>query len=806
MTPELAPHELCIHCMQTLQGKTTCPHCGHSNRQYKPHPLYLKPYTLLQEQYVIGKSIGQGGFGITYIGLDVWLKKRVAIKEYVPSALATRDFISAAILPIRQQEAEYQKGLTSFLHEAQNLAKFDHPNIVHVHNFFEENQTGYMVMDYLEGQSLIDILMESKGRLMVNQTLDIMLPILDALSEVHAQHIYHRDISPHNIYILTDGTPMLIDFGAARHIVGENSRSLDLVLKHGYSPIEQYSGKGKIGAWTDIYACGALMYVMLRGTLPPAATDRFYDDTLVSLAEFPELEIPQPIIQTINRALQIKSEQRFQSVAAFKAALLGQPLPEEQPKSRGFYSRPVFWLLSLIFTILLSIVWINWITKPDPIFELQQQAQHYFQQQQIPQAYSSYQAILNQVPTNSIAQQQLQKIADYYQQQTQQAINTEQIETANMLIGQGLALFPDDKVLLDFQQQIHNQQQAETQQQIEQLLQQAQQQIDQQKYQVAYETYQSILAIQENNNQVQIGIDTIEQYYIAESQNKNLTTTQRTHLVKTALTLFPNHRQLLALEKTLQAQKTKQQQIQQRLDTAQKQLQSLYLTEPDNNNAYDSYRAVLDMDSGNTQALAGLEKIVQAYAKLAKSEKNTAKSLQFVQKGLKVMPNHTILLNLKNTLQARLSEQTVQNLIIEEPKQALSDPITTTENTVDSLLNQAQQQVVQQQYQAAYQTYQSVLQQQASHSTALAGLEQIKQQYTLSVQQQLKQQNINQAQLSVQQGLALFPSDASLLKLQDQLRATTEQQEISDQLPSDTTAPAPVNPKSEPTIIFTPSF
>ncbi|WP_353570838.1 protein kinase [Candidatus Albibeggiatoa sp. nov. BB20] len=803
MTPELAPHELCIHCMQILQNQQTCPHCGQDNRHYKPHPLYLKPYTLLQEQYAIGKSIGQGGFGITYIGLDVRLQKRVAIKEYVPTALATRDFISATILPIKQQEPAFLQGLNSFLHEARNLAKFDHPHIVHVHNFFEENQTGYMVMDYLEGQSLIDILMESNGRLSVNQTLDIMLPILDALSEVHAEHIYHRDISPHNIYILTDGTPILIDFGAARHIVGENSRSLDLVLKHGYSPIEQYSGKGKIGAWTDIYACGALMYVMLVGSLPPAATDRFYEDGLISLKAYPNLNIPDSIIETIDRALSVKAEHRFQTVAAFKAALLGQAipepiLPESKPQSH-FLRNSV--ILSIFIIAMLALIWrLDFFSaESDSITDLQQQAHQYLQQHQIGLAFDTYQIILNRDPNNQPAQEGLQQASSYYEQQAIQYHDNKNFIQALDIIEKGLALFPNQPSLLNIQQRISDAIQAQkTNNQINTLLRQAQQNITNKKYKAAYAQYQSILNLDQNQNDAMNGLQNIKQNHLTQAQDKTINIKQRLAIIKQGLNLFPQNKLLISLQYALAAKQDQQQQIQKLLKMAQRQLKSLYLTEPNDDNAYLSYQKILNIAPNHPQALAGLENIANAYVKLANSEQNIEKSLHFIQKGLKVTPAHTELLRLKANLEKR------KLIKPEKPK-----PVEPKPDPIIILLNQAQQQMNQRQYELAFKTYKKVLKQQ-NNVSALQGLQKIGATYETLARQQFEQQNFTQTDLWLNKGLSLFPAHAGLLHLRERLKLATkvveEQPDEKTEIEQAETTVEETVTEPEHNIIFTPSF
>ncbi len=805
MNPQLSPHKLCIHCMQTLQNQHTCLHCGQDTRHYKPHPLYLKPHTLLQEQYIIGKSIGQGGFGITYIGLDIWLQKRVAIKEYMPTALATRDFISAKVLPIKQQETAFLQGLNSFLHEARNLAKFDHPNIVHVHNFFEENQTGYMVMDYLEGQSLIDLLMESNGRLTVKQTLDIMLPILDALAEVHTANIYHRDISPHNIFILTNNTPILIDFGAARHIVGENSRSLDLVLKHGYSPIEQYSGKGKIGAWTDIYACGALMYVMLVGNLPPAATDRFYDDNLTSLRDIPNANIPDSIINSIDRALNIEAKQRFQSIATFRASLFGEAIPEEiilNPETKARFSKKTVILAIILLTLFVLITQQSHFFQFNEIKRLQQQAAHYLQQQNMLLATEIYSKILNYDANNQQARQALQQIMDYYIQQVQQTLYNQQLEQAIYYIDEGLGLFPQQQNLLKLQQQVVQQQQLQAlNKQITTLLQQAQQNIDNEKYQAAYVTYQSVLNLQSNQLDAIQGLQKITQYYLNQAQDDNINLQQRLEIIKKALSLFPQHNQLLSLREKLSTEQEKEFKISILLDKAQQQLQSLYLTEPNQNNAYLTYQQLLEIVPNHPQALAGFAKIADAYVKLAQSEQNLQKSLDFIKKGLQVVPNHSGLLS----LQVKLEKLHVveQNVTITPKSDILKDEIT-------PLLNQAQQYIRRQQYELAYKTYQTILRQQENHAAALQGLQRLATIYEKLVYQYFKQQNFTQATFWVNKGLKLFPTHLTLLHLQEQLELTQQTGEVTSEV-VDEKVDEEINktidpPVSESNIIFTPSF
>lgn len=314
---------ICLGCMADKGSGSVCRKCGFSESTTEPHQLRIKPRTILKDQYLIGKVLGQGGFGITYLGLDLILNKKVAIKEFMPSMLATRDDDKTTVVPFSgSQESFFIEGLHSFIGEARNVANFSrHVNIVNVNNYFEANGTGYMVMDYLEGESLSKLISKAGGRLPLSTALSILFPILDALGEVHKMGIYHRDISPQNIIVTPNNIPVLIDFGAARQIVGEQSYSLDVVLKHGYSPLEQYTSKGKIGPWSDVYACGATLYNMLTGILPPPSIDRVYSDELIMPSEIEGLDISEELNDTILTSLAVRAGDRFQSVQEFRDAL-----------------------------------------------------------------------------------------------------------------------------------------------------------------------------------------------------------------------------------------------------------------------------------------------------------------------------------------------------------------------------------------------------------------------------------------------------------------------------------------------------
>ncbi len=240
---------LCPGCLAAKGRANPCPHCGYD--EAAPRGALLLPHrSLLNTQFAVGRVLGKpGGFGITYLGWDLNLQTRVAIKEYLPRDLAGRATDRATVAPHTQDEGEqFRYGLEQFLREARTLAQIDHPNIVRVRHFFEANGTAYLVMDYYQGLSLAEHLERQGGRLPEEQAKQLLLPILDGLRAVHAKGFLHRDIKPQNIYLArldAGGTrPILLDFGAARQAMGERSRSLSVVVSAGYAPFEQYHRKG----------------------------------------------------------------------------------------------------------------------------------------------------------------------------------------------------------------------------------------------------------------------------------------------------------------------------------------------------------------------------------------------------------------------------------------------------------------------------------------------------------------------------------------------------------------------------------
>ena len=321
------PERLCYGCFQEKEPGAICPHCGFDENEEQPY-LALPLGTLLNGRYMLGKVLGVGGFGITYLGFDLTLEIKVAIKEYMPSAIATRGPDRYNVTQTGRAE-DYQYGMDRFLDEAKILAKLQNtPHIVSVQNYFQENNTAYFVMEYIDGMSLKAYLATQGERIPYTQALTILEPIMEALIQVHSMNLLHRDISPDNIYITARGESRLLDFGAARFALGDG-KSVSVILKHGYAPEEQYSSHGNQGPWTDVYAMGATLYRCVTGQLPPDAVERVRTDTLQTPSQL-GVHLPQHVERAILKALAVKTEDRYANMGAFLRALTGRSTVQEQ--------------------------------------------------------------------------------------------------------------------------------------------------------------------------------------------------------------------------------------------------------------------------------------------------------------------------------------------------------------------------------------------------------------------------------------------------------------------------------------------
>lgn len=331
----------CLNCFNLFdivysdkEEREVCPYCGYCEGTPPKELYHLYPGVgLYNNRYVIGTCIGFGGFGITYKAWDNVLETVVAVKEYYPTGLVQRvPGKPQVIIYTGESKEEYMQGLERFLDEAKNMAKFvDNPNIVHVDAFFEENNTAYLVMEYLPGMTLKSYLKSKGGRIGCEEVIPIADAVITALKEIHAGGIIHRDISPDNMMLCNDGRIKLLDFGAARFSDADQERTRSIILKPGFAPPEQYQAKSKQGPWTDIYALCATVYRAITGVLPDESVNRVIEDTVQSPIQIYS-DIPERISNTVMKGMSIYPEIRFSNVDELKKALDGEKKVMEPKK------------------------------------------------------------------------------------------------------------------------------------------------------------------------------------------------------------------------------------------------------------------------------------------------------------------------------------------------------------------------------------------------------------------------------------------------------------------------------------------
>ena len=302
----------------------------------------LPPGTRLEE-FIIERVLGSGGFGITYLARDGRLNRQVVIKENLPVQFCFRDTTSMTVAPRHSHGDDadnFKWSLENFSKEAAMLASLDHPGIVRMHRSFEAFGTAYFVMPFVEGVSLDDL---AKKRLEKpfneDELSELLKQLLSALDYLHHRGIYHRDIKPANILMTDDGTSVLIDFGSARQRLSE--RSMTVVESAGYTPFEQLQSRGNVGPWSDLYALGGTLVKVITGEAPPKAMDRMRNDPFPPMVGRAELasRFPKNFLQSLDRALAVDEEDRWQSAGDWMAAVCGKAV--EQPRAAISTHHPV---------------------------------------------------------------------------------------------------------------------------------------------------------------------------------------------------------------------------------------------------------------------------------------------------------------------------------------------------------------------------------------------------------------------------------------------------------------------------------
>ncbi|MDR1217661.1 MAG: PASTA domain-containing protein [Oscillospiraceae bacterium] len=329
--------KFCMGCMEQYEeGLNVCPYCGYAEGTPAGEALHMSPGEILQERYIVGRVLGFGGFGVTYIGWDAQLERKIAIKEYLPSEFSTRMAGQTQVMVFTdsKKQEQYRSGMLKFIDEAQRLAKFQNEDgIVKIFDSFEANNTAYIIMEFLDGETLADML-GREGVIPAERAFSMLAPVITSLRAIHEQDVIHRDIAPDNIFLTRDGKVKVIDFGAARFATTAHSRSLTVIIKPGYSPEEQYRSRGDQGKHTDVYAVGAVLYRMITGSAPPDALERRAEfesrkkDILKPPSRFKaELTVNQETV--ILNALNVRIEDRTPDMTA-----LLEEMASEAPVAR----------------------------------------------------------------------------------------------------------------------------------------------------------------------------------------------------------------------------------------------------------------------------------------------------------------------------------------------------------------------------------------------------------------------------------------------------------------------------------------
>ncbi|MDE6618096.1 MAG: protein kinase [Clostridiales bacterium] len=308
---------ICLFCFGDLDTDRVCMSCHHKADDVPSPPHHLPQRSVIgpQNRYLIGKALGEGGFGITYLGWDLQQGIKVAVKEYFPSGYVTRVAgNNQVIINSKQNQAASNRGLKRFVEEARALAKIKNLNgVVNVRDFFSANGTAYIVMEFLDGVSLKKYLQRRGGKVGADEILTIMRPVMDSLTQVHKIGLIHRDISPDNILITKYNEVKLIDFGASKYS-NPDGRSLSIVLKQGFAPPEQYDTHGEQGPWTDVYALGVTIYFAITGVLPPESIRIMMGKEAIKRPSEMGIAIDPGVENALMKALAVDKKKRYQDV------------------------------------------------------------------------------------------------------------------------------------------------------------------------------------------------------------------------------------------------------------------------------------------------------------------------------------------------------------------------------------------------------------------------------------------------------------------------------------------------------------
>ncbi len=309
----MLPYDNCPNCFMPISGSTICPNCGNDYSKNKQFAGVLPVFTLLNNRYLVGRVLGKGGFGVTYIAKDIISNNICAIKEYMPSEYSTRSGGTQSIVPFSDDKARFvfTHGREKFMEEAKTLLKLrNNPTVVDILDYFTQNNTAYLVMEYLDGQDLRKLARSSGGKLDPEFAKMVFVTIASSLMEIHRINILHRDLSPENIIATSNGRIKLIDFGAARNFVSTQNKGMSILLKPGFAPPEQYNAKGTQGPWSDVYALCATFYTLVSGKPLVDALFRYRGEPQPSLASL-GCPVTKKTSDVIERGMELDYKRRY---------------------------------------------------------------------------------------------------------------------------------------------------------------------------------------------------------------------------------------------------------------------------------------------------------------------------------------------------------------------------------------------------------------------------------------------------------------------------------------------------------------
>jgi serine/threonine protein kinase/outer membrane protein OmpA-like peptidoglycan-associated protein len=330
------------------KNDVVCEHCGYDFRQYEQNQQFLDPGFILKEKYLLGIPLASDGFNNTYMAYDMTTNRRRVVKEYFPVGLSSRGVDRSHVRPNvdEAQNELFVFGKRAFLKEAMTLSDIRMQNVLHVVNYFSENNTAYMVLDYIDGTDLSRHLIIRGGRLTLQEAIEIILPVLSTLHKLHKINIFHYNLTLAKIIIVPQGYPVILGFGQTKQMLAKQSASVRQSIKYSDAPPEQFVSNAKIGAWSDVYACGIIFYQMITGMTPPAAKERLQKDQWIPASQVQDVSIPVELSDVINHAVSLDTKERIKDTQELSKAIRAK-----MPKQTTQKSRPLIYFFICLFLV-----------------------------------------------------------------------------------------------------------------------------------------------------------------------------------------------------------------------------------------------------------------------------------------------------------------------------------------------------------------------------------------------------------------------------------------------------------------------